>query len=112
MGICECSIGSRFSIPRKCLRHVARFPGKGRARVSAVKQEFVQSAAIERSWNSTLLSQGALIVIAYGLLYARLVPGLVNDWYTFSPYSYGFLVPVIAAYLAWQKRGRLKNLPI
>ena len=77
-----------------------------------MKQEFVQSAAIARSWNSTLLLQGALVVIAYGLLYARLVPGLVNDWYTFSPYSYGFLVPVIAAYLAWQKRGRLKNLPI
>jgi len=77
-----------------------------------VKQEFVQSAAVARSWNSTLLLQGALIVLAYGLLYARLVPGLVNDWYTFSPYSYGFLVPVIAAYLVWQKRGRLKNLPI
>ena len=77
-----------------------------------MKQEFVQPAAIARSWNSTLLLQGALVVIAYGFLYARLVPGLVNDWYTFSPYSYGFLVPVIAAYMAWQKRGRLKNLPI
>src|SRR6266576_954573 len=80
--------------------------------MSDVKQEFVQSAAMVRSWHATFLLQGALIVVAYGLLYARLVPGLVNDWYTLSPYSYGFLVPVIAAYLAWQKRGRLKNLPI
>ena len=80
--------------------------------MSDVKQEFVQSAAMVRSGNTTFLLQGTLIVIPYGLLYAHLVPGLVNDWYTFSTYSYGFLVPVVAGYLVWQKRASLKRLPV
>jgi len=76
-----------------------------------VKQEFAQSAAVTRSCNSTLFLQGAVIVGAYSLLYGRLVPDLVNDW-SFSTYSYGFLVPALAAYLVWEKRANLKRLPV
>ncbi|MGE5301902.1 MAG: exosortase C-terminal domain/associated protein EpsI [Alphaproteobacteria bacterium] len=77
-----------------------------------MKTELLQPATIAPSARVTLLLQGVLIATAFGLLYGPLVPGLVNDWYTYSPYSYGFLVPVIAGYLAWQKRERLKTLPV
>ena len=80
--------------------------------MSGVKTEFVESPTIVRSIKVTFLLQGALIATAYSLLYGRLVPGLVEDWYTIPTYSYGFLVPGVAGYLVWQKRDRLKNLPI
>ena len=76
-----------------------------------VKTEIIQSVTMSRSTNTTFCLQGTLIAVAYGLLYGRLVPGLVNDW-SFSTYSYGYLVPVIAGYLVWRKRGRLKRLPV
>jgi EpsI family protein len=77
-----------------------------------MKTELVQPATITPSATVTLLLQGVLVALAFGFLYGRLVPGLVNDWYTYSPYSYGFLVPVIAGYLVWQKRERLKTLAV
>jgi EpsI family protein len=75
----------------------------------AMKIASLQPAVIVQSSKLPFLFQAGLLVLAYSLLYARLLPDLIKDW-SVSTYSYGFLVPIIAGYLAWQKRDRLKKL--
>jgi len=53
------------------------------------------------AWGSIVL--GALVV----LVYSRVLAGLVVIWARNSDYSHGFLVPVFAAYLVWNKRKTL-----
>jgi exosortase len=43
-------------------------------------------------------------------LYAPVLIGLVGDWYRDQNYSHGFLVPVLSAYLIWQKRKQLATI--
>lgn len=61
---------------------------------------------------SVLFLQGTAIVVLYLLIYAPLLPALVQDWYEHENYSYGFLIPFIFLYLLWQKREALRNLPV
>jgi len=42
------------------------------------------------------------------LTYWKIVPGMVADWNNDPNYSHGFLVPVVAAYMVWQKWPQLK----
>jgi exosortase len=51
----------------------------------------------------------ALLLVA---LYYRVAVKLVYDWYTIPDYSHGFLVPLFAAFLIWDKRKILKATPI
>lgn len=46
----------------------------------------------------------ALICALLVWLYWSVVPAMVVDWWTEEGYSYGFLIPPIAAYLAWIRR--------
>jgi EpsI family protein len=50
------------------------------------------------------------IILLFALFYGHVIPGLVGDWYENQTFSYGFLVPLIAAYLIWQDRDRLKSI--
>jgi exosortase len=45
-------------------------------------------------------------------LYAPLLPGLAAEWTEFPSLSHGFAIPLIAAYLAWTRRNRLRETPI
>jgi EpsI family protein len=56
--------------------------------------------------------QGASFALLYLFFYGPLLPGLVKDWYENSTFSYGFLIPFIAGYLAWQCRADLKSIPV
>jgi exosortase len=49
---------------------------------------------------------GVALILAYGLLYRHVFVKLVHDWWTDDNYSHGFLIIPIAAYLAWERRGR------
>ncbi len=51
---------------------------------------------------------GGALVWTYWLV----IPALVAQWWNEPEYSHGFLVPVIAGYLAWNKRDTLKALPL
>jgi exosortase len=42
------------------------------------------------------------------VIYAPLIPDLVREWASFSNLSHGFAIPVIAAYLVWSRRERLR----
>ena len=46
-------------------------------------------------------------VLACLLLYVPVVPSLVHEWATFPSLSHGFVVPVLALYLAWARRAHL-----
>lgn len=48
-------------------------------------------------------------VLLMGVLYSRIVPGMVSDWYHDPNYSHGFLVPLISAYFLYERRGQLRS---
>src|SRR5580700_3018290 len=54
----------------------------------------------------------AIIAILLAVLYSRVAVKLVYDWYTIPDYSHGFLVPIFAAFLVWDKRKVLSTTPI
>jgi len=54
--------------------------------------------------------QGALLTaVVVGLYYPVLVR-LVRQWYEDGDYSHGFLVPLLSAYLIWQRRDKLAEI--
>src|SRR5258708_2395493 len=54
---------------------------------------------------------GALLTGLLIGLYWSTVPGMVVDWWTYDGYSYGFLIPPLAAYLAWTRREQVRRQP-
>jgi EpsI family protein len=52
--------------------------------------------------------QWITIVVLFSLFYGPLLPGLMKDWQENSTFSYGLLIPFIAAYLIWERRGELR----
>jgi len=55
--------------------------------------------------------QGMLLVGVLIALYAPVLRTLVSQWYQDADYSHGFLVPVLSAYLIWQRRDKLRQVP-
>lgn len=62
---------------------------------------------ISRSGWAALIMMAALLTLIFrdGLLY------LVQTWGQKEEYSYGYLVPLIAAFLVWQRRDDLERVP-
>ncbi len=54
----------------------------------------------------------AAITVLLAVLYYRVALKLIYDWYTIPDYSHGFLVPLFAAFLVWDKRKVLGATPI
>ncbi|HVG71757.1 MAG TPA: exosortase/archaeosortase family protein [Vicinamibacterales bacterium] len=54
---------------------------------------------------------GALVLGGIAILYADVVRELVRVWSTDTNYSHGFLIPPIAAFLAWERRDRFLSAP-
>jgi exosortase len=54
----------------------------------------------------------AIIAGLLCILYYRVAVKLVYDWYTLPDYSHGFLVPLFAAFLIWDKRKVLSTTPV
>jgi exosortase len=54
--------------------------------------------------------QGLVLTAALTLLYAPVVKLLVWQWYHDADYSHGFLVPLLSAYLIWQRRDKLSQI--
>jgi exosortase len=57
------------------------------------------------------IAQWSLMVAAFLYLYVPVLTKLVANWWDDSDYSHGFLVPVLGAYFAWQRRHRLAEVP-
>jgi len=54
--------------------------------------------------------QGALLVAVLLGLYAPVLVRLLRQWWTDPDYSHGFLVPLLSAYLIWQRRDKLAEV--
>jgi exosortase len=52
-----------------------------------------------------------LIIPLLTVMYFRIVPDMVSNWYHDENYSHGFLVPIIAGYFLWQRWDDLKERP-
>jgi EpsI family protein len=53
-----------------------------------------------------------LTVVAFALCYATVAVGLIDKWSTNYVYSYGFAVPLIAAYIVWTRWPRIRPLTL
>ena len=49
----------------------------------------------------------ALFAILVAVCYAPVLASLANNWYTDSDMGHGFFVPLIAAYIVWQRKDEL-----
>jgi exosortase len=54
--------------------------------------------------------QGALLTAVVVGLYFPVLVRLVQQWYDDGDYSHGFLVPLLSAYLIWQRRDKLAEV--
>ncbi|MGH7846335.1 MAG: exosortase C-terminal domain/associated protein EpsI [Candidatus Binatia bacterium] len=67
---------------------------------------------MQGSSQPALFVQGAVLSCLYLLVYSPLFPGLAREWYEHPSFSYGFLIPLIALYLVWERREVLRALPV
>ena len=78
-------------------------------------QDTQLSVAPKGSWLSrhAQLALGAgTIVLLVAIVYCNVLAKLVLDWWQIPDFSHGFLVPLFAAYLVWQKRKTLLDTKI
>lgn len=52
------------------------------------------------------------LLAGLAVLYRDVIPALVQAWWTDDNYSHGFLIPPLAAYLAWERRYRFAAVQI
>lgn len=57
-------------------------------------------------------AQAVALGLLVGLLYFGILVRLVHNWWNDPDFSHGFLIPVFAGYVVWQRWGRLRELPI
>ncbi len=58
------------------------------------------------------LAAAALLGILLVLMYWKIAVKLVTDWYEIPDYSHWFLVPLFSLFLLWDKRDKLRSLPV
>ena len=51
------------------------------------------------------------LAASFGVLYWPVLTKLVHDWGINENYSHGYLIPPLAAYLAWERRHQLADAP-
>lgn len=51
----------------------------------------------------------ALVLV---LCYASTLRGMVRQWWTDEDMGYGFIVPLVIAWIVWRERGRWRTLPV
>lgn len=54
----------------------------------------------------------ALVVAGFALLYRQVMAKLVMDWYNDDNYSHGFLIVPLALYFVWERREKLRKIPV
>jgi len=55
---------------------------------------------------------GAALAVLIGLLYKDIFTALVKQWWDDPDFSHGFVVPLICAYLVWQRKDIVERLPL
>ena len=83
-------------------------PRKGAGRQLLVSEA---SKAEDGLLHSMLMFLAAVVLGGIAILYRDVVQELVRVWSTDTNYSHGFLIPPIAAFLAWERRDRFLAAP-
>jgi exosortase len=60
--------------------------------------------------HSKIITQLCILVISFGVLFGHSISKLIQDWSVNDNYSHGFLIPVIAGYMIWQKKDVLSKI--
>lgn len=63
--------------------------------------------AASRPARTAIKIQIALVAAVAVIMYWRVVPDMVLDWWREEGYSYGFLIPPLVAYVVWHRRYRI-----
>ncbi|MGA3344128.1 MAG: exosortase A [Terracidiphilus sp.] len=72
-------------------------------------------AALQSLWhsrNGQLALGSVTIFLLVAAVYYQVLGKLATDWWQIPDFSHGFLVPVFAAYLVWEKRSVLRGTKI
>jgi exosortase len=56
------------------------------------------------------LLQIAILLTSFMTLFGHTIAEMIRDWSVNDNYSHGFLIPIIAAYMIWQKKEQLSQL--
>jgi exosortase len=78
-------------------------------------QDVQTSTAPPWNWRSSYAQftvGSAVICLLIAAVYYRVLMKLVTDWWQIPDFSHGFLVPLFAAYLVWEKRETLRNTKV
>lgn len=76
------------------------------------ERTFQAADAAQAPLGTAFWIQAGLLILLTGVLYYRIVPNLIAEWWTNPNYSHGFLVPLFSAFVVWQNRKRLSAIPI
>src|SRR5260370_8441191 len=60
----------------------------------------------------TGLWQIFVLTLLIGILYYKILAGLVEQWIHDPNYSHGFFVPLFCAWVVWKERGRLEKAAV
>jgi exosortase D (VPLPA-CTERM-specific) len=61
---------------------------------------------------SDIRVQITLLIIAFVAAYHVPLKSMANIWWSNDDYSYGFLIPLVSAYIIWDKRKKLKEITV
>lgn len=67
---------------------------------------------IQKTINTNTVVKFSILILFWGIAFLPVYPGLVSKWLNSPNNSHGILVPIISAYLIWQKRDKLRNAPV
>jgi exosortase D (VPLPA-CTERM-specific) len=68
--------------------------------------------SVKNKFLDTLWFKVAALSILFLAAYWVPLKGIVNTWFVSDEYSFGFIIPLISAYLIWDKRSKLQGVPI
>lgn len=57
----------------------------------------------------SIYAQIAVLTVSFSALFYNTIVKMVNDWSIDDNYSHGFLIPLIAGYMIWQKKEELST---
>src|SRR5258706_2489439 len=87
-----------------------RFDQTSMSTAVAARRETPADGRGAAGWQAWI--QAALLAALLVLLYHDIVRLLVRDWLNDPNFSHGFFVPLFSAFVIWEQRDRLKQIPM
>ncbi|MFQ5902022.1 MAG: VPLPA-CTERM-specific exosortase XrtD, partial [Thermodesulfobacteriota bacterium] len=72
--------------------------------------KIITAEGMSPSQNKWVVVRPLILCLLFGVLYHAILSFLVYDWWTDNNYSHGFIVPLVSAYLIWERKDILTKL--